>query len=229
MDYGVHSGAGGTTAPVDRVGGHKAPYGQPPAAGAADAGYGSGEDYAYPEKGGVTAYVGYNNSDNGQGTGKKGKDRGAIHPFAADRLFYDRAGDFYVCPMGQRMERAGTPQKATSTGYVQEITGCRAKNCSNCPLRGVCHKGAGERAIDVSHNLNRLRAAAREDPCPDVGTGHRKGRGHGVEPVSGNIKGNHGYRRFLLRGKGKVGAGVGLLSMAQNFRKKCAIEVKKAA
>lgn len=229
VNYSVHSGAGDTTTLIDHVEGHKALYGQPPAAQTADAGYGSEENYAYLEKEGVTAYVKYNNFDNEQGTGKKGKNWGARHPFTADRLFYNKAGDFYVCPMGQRMERAGTSQKATSTGYVQDITSYRAKNCSNCPLRGVCHKGAGEREIDVNHNLNRLRAAARENLCSDVGTEHRKRRGHEVESVFGNIKGNHGYRRFLLRGKGKVGVEVGLLSMAQNFRKKCAIEVKKAA
>jgi len=36
-----------------------------------------------------------------------------------------------------------------------------------------------------------------------------------VEPVSGNIKQNHGFRRFLLRGKKKVAVELGLLSIAQ--------------
>jgi transposase len=229
VNYSAHSGAGGTTAPVGHVEGHKALYGQQPAAQTADAGYGSGENLAYLEKQGVTAYVKYNNFDNGQGTGKKGKNRGVGRPFAPDKLFYNKAGDFYVCPMGQRMERVSTGQKATSTGYVQEIATYRAKNCGNCPLRGVCHDGAGEREIDVNHNPDRLRAAARENLCSDVGTGHRKRRGHEVGSVFGNIKGNHGYRRFLLRGRAKAGVEVGLLSMAQDFRKKCAIDIKKAA
>ncbi|WP_370580448.1 transposase [Mucilaginibacter sp. FT3.2] len=43
-----------------------------------------------------------------------------------------------------------------------------------------------------------------------------------VEPVFGNIKQNHGFRRFMLRGEKKVEIEWRLLAIAQNLRKKTA-------
>ncbi|MDR0982148.1 MAG: transposase [Culturomica sp.] len=37
-----------------------------------------------------------------------------------------------------------------------------AQNCSGCPLRCLCLKTKGNRRIEVKHNLNRLKAKARE-------------------------------------------------------------------
>ena len=43
-----------------------------------------------------------------------------------------------------------------------------------------------------------------------------------MEPVFGNIKNNHKFKRFMLRGKDKVEIEWGLLAIAQNIRKKAA-------
>jgi len=40
--------------------------------------------------------------------------------------------------------------------------------------------------------------------------------------VFGNIKHNHKFNRFMLRGKKKVAVEFGLLALAQNLRKKAA-------
>jgi hypothetical protein len=40
--------------------------------------------------------------------------------------------------------------------------------------------------------------------------------------VFGNIKSNHKFNRFMLRGKGKVNIEVGLSALAQNLKKKAA-------
>jgi hypothetical protein len=40
--------------------------------------------------------------------------------------------------------------------------------------------------------------------------------------VFGNIKNNHKFKRFMLRGKEKVEIEWGLLAIAQNIRKKVA-------
>jgi len=47
----------------------------------------------------------------------------------------------------------------------------------------------------------------------------RKQRNVDVEPVFGDIKWNHGYARFKLRGKEKVNVEMGLLSIAHNLKK----------
>jgi hypothetical protein len=46
----------------------------------------------------------------------------------------------------------------------------------------------------------------------------RKQRSVEVETVSGQIKGNQGYRRFLLRGMKKVSAEWGLLVLGYNLK-----------
>jgi len=43
-----------------------------------------------------------------------------------------------------------------------------------------------------------------------------------VEPVFANIKNNHHFKRFMLRGKPKVEIEAGLVALAHNLRKKAA-------
>ncbi|WP_157474928.1 transposase, partial [Dyadobacter sp. Leaf189] len=56
----------------------------------------------------------------------------------------------------------------------------------------------------------------------EEGVAKRKKRCFDVEPVFGNIKANHGFRRFMLRGKQKVEIEWGLIAIAQNIRKRAA-------
>jgi hypothetical protein len=63
----------------------------------------------------------------------------------------------------------------------------------------------------------------------EKGIYYRKRRPADVEPVFGNIKSNHGFRRFMLRGKEKVQIEAGLLALAHNLRKKTASKNRKAA
>ena len=131
--------------------------------------------------------------------------------------------------MGQEMNCTGTHQRKTSTGFEQRITTYQAKNCEGCPLRGVCHKGKGNRQIEINHNLNRHKSIAKEKLRSEKGIEKRKQRCCDVEPVFGNIKNNHKFNRFMLRGKEKVGVETGLLALAQNLRKKAAPKPAKKA
>ena len=49
------------------------------------------------------------------------------------------------------------------------------------------------------------------------------------QPVFANIKNNHGFKRFMLRGKQKVTIETGLLALAHNLRKEAFHNIKKAA
>ena len=124
--------------------------------------------------------------------------------------------------MGQAMINIGTTIKTTSTSYQQTIVKYQAKNCGGCPLRGVCHNAKGNRTIEVNHNLNRLKKQTEELLLSEEGIRHRKKRPWDVEPVFGNIKNNHHFKRFMLRGKEKVSIETGLLALAHNLRKKAA-------
>lgn len=92
----------------------------------------------------------------------------------------------------------------------------------SCPLNGACHKSAGNRIIEVNSALKSPKQKAFEMLNSEEGIRHRKKRCYDVEPVFANIKQNHRFRRFMLRGKEKVKIEWGLLAIAQNLRKKAA-------
>ncbi len=131
--------------------------------------------------------------------------------------------------MGQPMQNNGTHQTKSKTGFIQTITKYQAANCNGCPLRGVCHKAKGNRVIEINHALRKYKQQVRQNLNSETGIYHRKKRGWDVEPVFANIKNNHGFKRFHLRGKEKVEIETGLLALAHNLRKKVFKQGKKAA
>ena len=217
VDYSIHQTTADTTTLVQHLDEHKEHYGSYPEVVVADAGYGSQQNFEYLEHNQMEGYVKYNYFDKHQHEAYIKK-----HPFAADQLFYNKEQDRYYCPMGQPMENIGITCKTTAASFKQNITRYQASNCEGCPLRGVCHKSQSNRIIEINHALNDHKRKATERLTSEKGIYHRKRRPVDVEPVFGNIKSNHGFRRFMLRGKEKVSIEVGLLALAQNLRKKAA-------
>jgi hypothetical protein len=222
--YSVHQKTTDTNTLTDHLASHENQYNQTPEVLVADAGYGSEENYQALEDKGIEAYIKHNQFDRQQNKNIQSK-----KPFAPHKLHYNKEKDCYYCPMGQGMKNIGTAVKTTATGFKQTLTKYQAKNCEGCPLRGACHKGQGNRIIEVNHNLNHLKQKADERLLSEVGIRHRKQRPCDVEPVFGNIKSNHHFKRFMLRGIKKVATETGLLALAHNLRKKYALNMKKAA
>ncbi len=222
--YSIHQDTTDSTTLKEHLADHHDHYQSYPESLTADAGYGSEENYAYLEKNTVTAYVKHNQFDREQN--KRIRDK---KPFSSGKLYYNKEKDYYVCPMGQHMENKGTSTNTTSNGFEQQLTRYQAKNCSGCPLRGVCHKSEGNRTIEVNHRLNELKHQANERLLSEEGIKKRKQRCHDVEPVFASIKHNHGFKRFMLRGKVKVSIEAGLLALAHNLRKKAHLPITKAA
>ncbi|SES29491.1 Transposase DDE domain-containing protein [Pedobacter rhizosphaerae] len=121
--------------------------------------------------------------------------------------------------MGQRMKHIGDGQRVTTSGFVQLISRYQAPNCEGCPMRGVCHKAAGNRIVEINHGLRKHKQAAKERLNTEQGIKYRKRRPADVEPVFAQLKHNHGFRRFLLKGLSKTEVEIGLLSIAHNLRK----------
>jgi transposase len=216
-NYSIHQNTTDTNTLTTHLEQHQNDYHQLPANLTADAGYGSEENYALLESGKVTACVKYNTFDKEQSELLQSK-----KPFTTDKLYYNKQQDCYYCPMGQQMNNTGTSVKITSTGFKQTIIRYEARNCEGCPLRGVCYKAKGNRVIEVNHNLNRLKQQANELLKSKEGIEKRKQRCFDTEPVFGNIKNNHHFKRFMLRGINKVSVETGLLALAHNLRKKVA-------
>jgi transposase len=224
VDYTLHQNTTDTNTLIEHIEDYKQCYHTRPTTATADAGYGSEENYEYLAQNNITAYVKYSQFDREQNQNIQSK-----KPFTADKLFYNQQQDYYVCPMGQQMHNIGTHSQKTSTGFKQTITNYQAKNCSSCPLNGACHKSKGNRIISINENLNKHKQQANQNLQSEQGIAHRKKRCYDTEPLWGNIKHNHHFKRFMLRGMKKVTVEVGLLSLAQNLRKKAAINAKNAA
>lgn len=216
-NYTIHQATTDTTTLTEHLNDYKENYQALPEAVTADAGYGSEENYTFLEENSIEAFVKYNQFDREQNNNIQSK-----RPFAADRLHYNKEKDCYICPIGQTMDNCGSYDKKSSTGFNQRITKYEAKNCAGCPLNGACHKSIGNRVIEINHELLRLKTQANELLLSEEGIKKRKKRCHDVEPVFANIKNNHGFKRFMLRGKVKVTIEAGLLALAHNLRKKAA-------
>jgi len=217
VNYTIHDNPTDTTTMPAHLAQHEASFGKVLKVVTADAGYGSEENYALLEQKEITAFVKYGMFDNEQHETHNSK-----YPFAANKLFYNQHEDCFICPMGQHMHHIGTYVKETATGFKQTIKRYQARNCANCPLNGACHKSKGNRIIEINENLNRLKRNAFVLLNSEQGVSRRKKRCFDVEPAFGNIKQNHNFRRFMLRGKEKVQIEIGLLAIAQNLRKKAA-------
>jgi len=131
---------------------------------------------------------------------------------------------YIICPMGQQMSYIGNNQRKSGNGFIQSYRRYQTKNCSNCPLNVACHKSKTNRIIEINVNFNRQKKKAHELLNSQEGIRQRKKRCFDVEPVFANIKQNHGFRRFMLRGKEKVEIEWKLLAIAQTYKKKQPID-----
>ncbi|MFI3282268.1 MAG: transposase [Rikenellaceae bacterium] len=212
-NYGVYQRPGDTATLIPYLDGFEARYNRTSDDIVADAGYGSEQNYEYMRERGMEPYVKYNFFHKEQ----KRKFRENI--FLPNNLFYNADGDFYVCPMGQRMQRCGTVKKVSDLGYASYSARYRAVRCEGCPLRGGCFKALGNRTMEVNHKLNEHKAYARELLTSERGLYHRSMRPIEPEAVFGQIKAGHMFRRFALRSLAKVNVEFGLIAVAHNIRK----------
>ena len=196
-------------------------YNRLPAIGVADSGYGSEENYRFMQENGIEAFVKYNYFH------KEQRPRYTSNPFHAESLHYNAEGDYYVCPMGQHMNRIGTKRDRTVSGYTTESARYKAQRCEGCPLRGSCFKARGNRMIEVNHRLNQYKRQARERLLSKEGIRHRGRRCIEPEAVFGQMKYNMAYRRFRHVGEDKVTMDFAFFAIAFNIKKMCA-KLRKA-
>lgn len=184
----------------------------------ADSGYGSEQNYAHLSSIGVKPFVKYNmfHAEDKQSRRK--------NPFLVQNLYYNAEEDYYVCPMGQHLVRIGDFISVSDLGYKSLVSKYRAQNCEGCPLRGMCFKGKENRTIEVNHQNNAYRAEAKALLTSERGLYHRSMRPIEPEAVFGDIKFNHGFKRFRLRSKVKVSVEFGLVAAAHNLRKYIALK-----
>lgn len=209
----IHQKPSDTTTLRPHLDGFEAAYQTQSKEVVADAGYGSEENYVMLKNKDITGYVKYNYFHKEQ---KKSFEK---DPFLVQNLFYNSVEDFYVCPMGQRMENVAIGKRISSNGYESQITHYQAINCNGCPMRGQCHKAAHNRKIDVNHRLNQLKQEAKELLMSEKGLKHRSNRAIEPEAVFGQVKSNNMFDRFTFLGLEKAEMEFLLMGIGHNLRK----------
>jgi transposase len=215
--YSIHQHTNDTNTLTSHLTQHIKNFKQKPNNITADAGYGSEENYQWLEKKRITAYIKHNQFDRSQNETLNNK-----NPFAAERFIYDEQKNQYLCPIGEPMKPTGWHIRETKNGYPQIVDHYQAANCKGCFLKDACHNQQGNRKIEVANNHMRLKQKAEKRLKTKRGIQKRKQRCFDTEPVFANIKYNHHFRRFMLRGIEKVTVETGLLALAHNLRKKTA-------
>lgn len=196
-------------------------YGRFPKRVVADSGYGSEENYRFMDEAGIEGFVKYNRFH------LEHRPRYKPDTFHPDSLYYNEEGDYYICPMGQRMSRTGTLQTRTEGGYISQSACYRAIRCKGCPLRCLCYKAkANQRTIRVNHRLNAYKRKACELLTSEEGIKERGRRCIEPEAVFGQMKSNMAYHRFRHMGKDKVVMDFTFFAIAFNIKKLCSMMKK---
>jgi transposase len=216
--YSLHQNPTDTKTFIPHLREHVRNYRQKPNNVTADAGYGSEQNYQWLENKRITGYVKHNEFDRDQSHKKRDKKK----PYAVDKFIYNPVTNRYRCPAGKGMKKIAERIKPNHSGYEQTLTRYQSKHCTDCPLRGQCSPDHNYRTIEVNLNWHRLKQKAEKRLKTKRGIQKRKQRCFDTEPVFAQIKHNHQFKRFLLRGMDKVTIEIGLLALAHNLRKKAA-------
>ena len=211
VGYSVHQRAGDPACLIPHLEQVKERLGRLPDKVIADGAYGSEENYAYLEREGVGVYVKYR---------EFGREQRARRGARAEAAFrYEASTDSYVCGAGRRLEYQGTWRYTSENGYRSQRRHYACRDCAGCSRRSSCTHAAGNRALQVSFELQAVKQRVRENLLSPEGRILRARRGVEVESVFGRWKQNWGFRRFMLRGPEKVSIELGLLSLAHNLSK----------
>jgi hypothetical protein len=188
-----------------------------------DAGYGGEENYKYLERQGITAVIKY-------GTYQKEKSRKWKEDiFRTDNWEYNKKEKYYTCPNGRKLAYRETRKKKTASGYPITVDRYECESCKYCRLKKQCTKAKGNRSIERNERWLRLKNKARRTLEDERYIELKKQRSVEVETVFGQIKGNQGYRRFLLRGTAKVSTEWGLLVLGYNLKQLFRLKRDKTA
>ena len=212
-NFGIYQRPTDTLTMISYLESFKARYGMQSEEIVADSGYGSEENYEYMFSNGMTPYVKYNMFHVEQRRSYRN------NPFRVSNLFYNPDDDFYVCPMGQKLNFIRQEKRYTASGYQQTVSVYRAGRCEGCPLRGQCHKSKRDRQIEVNHTLDNYKTKARELLTSEQGIKHRSNRPIEPEAVFGQIKECGRFRRLRLKGLTGAKIDFGLKALAHNLRK----------
>jgi len=176
---------------------------------AADAGYSSGENYAFLEQKEISSYI------PPHGTYKGGP----------EHFTYHRQEDYWECPEGKKVTFRKTKyEKGTKKNYYYT----RRSDCKNCPIKLACVGKSFEKKISITYykdEYNRAIARVRSK----LGRFMKARRQSTVEPVFGSLINHLGMRKMNAIGIRQANKNMLMAAVAYNLKKYLKFERKIAA
>lgn len=178
-----------------------------------DSGYESEENYIHLEKNKQVSYIKPQNYE----IMKTRKFKNNIGK--RENMTYDEENDVYICHNNKKLNFIGTTTRKSKSGYVANIKIYECENCVDCPHKSKCTKAKGNKKIQVSPLFIEKRLKSLSNINSEFGILARMNRSIQVEGAFGILKGDHGFTRFLTRGKKNIKVEFILLSIAYNINK----------
>ena len=222
IGYSAHQRPGDTSCMIDHLNVAENILGKLPSTIIADAGYGSEQNYEAMEKLNLTAYVKYNTFHKEMSKAWK---EDQTRP---QNWTYHAQTDTYYCSKNRPLIYIGDKKSKTENGYETTSRVYECLNCEGCPIQDQCVKTKepqqyDNRRIYVNRKKETFCKKTRDLLLSEDGIKLRSRRAIEPESVFGNIKGNFGVRRFMLKGLDKIKIEWGLICIAHNMRKMTAL------
>jgi transposase len=179
----------------------------------ADAGYESEENYVFLEKTEQKPFI----KPQSYEVMKKKSFKKDISK--RENMSYDKEKDEYTCHNNKKLKLIGTKTRKSKSGYQAEITIYECEGCEGCQHKSKCTKAKGNKQMQVSKEFIKQRQKSLENITSDEGILLRMNRSIQVEGTFGVLKEDHGFRRFLTRGKKNVKTEFTLLCFGYNVSK----------
>lgn len=179
----------------------------------ADAGYESEENYVYLEKNDQNTFI--------KPQAYEGMKKASFKRNISKRenMDYNEKDDEYTCHNKKILRPTGTITRKSKSGYKSEVTVYECESCDDCQYKLKCTKAAGNRKMQVSKLFIEKRYRSLTNITIPGGILLRMNRSIQVEGAFGVMKEDHGFRRFLTRGKNNVKIEFTLLSFGFNINK----------
>ena len=179
----------------------------------ADAGYESEENYMYLE------YTKQNTFIKPQ-TYESMKKRSFKNNISKrENMNYDAVNDEYTCHNNKKLKVIGNKIRKSKSGYEASITVYGCEDCSGCQYKPKCTKAKGNKKLSVSKKFIQKKLKSLENITSSEGIMLRTNRSIQVEGAFGVLKEDHGFRRFLTKGKINVRTEFTLLCFGYNINK----------
>ena len=179
----------------------------------ADAGYESEENYMYLESTGQNTFIKPQTYE----SMKKRSFKNNISK--RENMNYDEVNDEYTCHNNKKLKVIYNTIRKSKSGYKANVTVYECENCDSCQYKPKCTKAKGNKKLSVSKKFIQKRLKSLENITSLEGIMLRTNRSIQVEGAFGVLKEDHGFRRFLTKGKINVKTEFTLLCFGYNINK----------